>query len=549
MVSLSMIQRNLALILLFSGNLFVIGGLSEQISATRIERPFGVPLEKKILYDTPGDSFECFDGSRKIPKKYINDDFCDCPDASDEPGTAACQNGKFYCANRGYVSQVIKSSRVNDGICDCCDAADEWGNPSKCNNTCLEQGKHLREEAKLQYARQKAGYEGRKVFVEQAAVKRAEKEKSLNEIHGKLEEIERLRTAAEENKNVAETVEQAAKDEHRKKWEEGKEERAKERERVFVLEMFNRIDENKDALLSADEVRKSLLSGEEHAEIIGEAAALSASYAFEQYLSEVWPKFRDAINPVYFANAEEEFDEEDEDAGDHSELEEDEDLPGDIEGTEDEEFAEYPSEEEVDKLPGAEPPKPAIIPDFYAEQEPAYDEETNELVTKADMARTEFNTVDTDYRQTQQELEKLKKWLENDYDHDAAFAALEGQCVEVDDREYVYSVCLFGKVTQKNRNGGSDVNLGEWGAWLGTDHRKMRYEKGTRCWNGPERSTTILIECGESTEILSVSEPSMCVYEMSLKTPAACQKPPSSEEEAVAKALGADDDLLRHLEL
>ncbi|XP_075546593.1 uncharacterized protein LOC142579859 [Dermacentor variabilis] len=75
----------------------------------------------------PGKAFKCLRSSGVISYDQVNDDYCDCKDGSDEPGTSACPNGRFYCRRHNTHSpKYVLSMRVNDGICDCCDGSDEW---------------------------------------------------------------------------------------------------------------------------------------------------------------------------------------------------------------------------------------------------------------------------------------------------------------------------------------------------------------------------------------------------------------------------------------
>jgi hypothetical protein len=65
----------------------------------------------------------CPDGSMG----FIDDNYCDCSDGSDEPNTSACSNilvqkESFLCKNG---TGVIYPSRVRDGIIDCPDGSDE----------------------------------------------------------------------------------------------------------------------------------------------------------------------------------------------------------------------------------------------------------------------------------------------------------------------------------------------------------------------------------------------------------------------------------------
>lgn len=111
------------------------------------ERTRGVREEERHFYILNNENtFRCRDGSNVIRLNQVNDDYCDCQqDGSDEPGTEACPNGRFFCLPE---DMYMPSSRVNDGICDCCDGSDEWrakvlspmGNArdAPCTDTCRE---------------------------------------------------------------------------------------------------------------------------------------------------------------------------------------------------------------------------------------------------------------------------------------------------------------------------------------------------------------------------------------------------------------------------
>merc|ERR1712242_8151 len=179
-------------------------------------RPRGLRPELITFYDPNASNgmFQCLDGSIAIKYLQVNDDYCDCPDGSDEPGTSACSNGKFYCVNKGYKPKILPSSRVNDGICDCCDGSDEWAGPlfqsgdaapdSACANVCMEMGKEEREERERLAKVIEEGAKMRNEMIEQGRERKRQREA---EIETKKAEMEQVKVTLEEKRAVKDTAE------------------------------------------------------------------------------------------------------------------------------------------------------------------------------------------------------------------------------------------------------------------------------------------------------------------------------------------------------
>jgi hypothetical protein len=70
--------------------------------------------------------FQCTDGSSA--RAVLNDDYCDCKDGSDEPGTSACSDrlaGRPVFLCKGPDGTHVFASRVQDGVVDCAQRDDE----------------------------------------------------------------------------------------------------------------------------------------------------------------------------------------------------------------------------------------------------------------------------------------------------------------------------------------------------------------------------------------------------------------------------------------
>ena len=162
----------------------------------------GVAPSQDGLYIGPR-KFTCLDHSKTMDISRLNDDFCDCEDGSDEPGTNACPNGRFYCINKGFRGTYLHSLAVNDGVCDCCSGEDEFSRKTPCPNTCEADGATWRaaRAAAIQKAeegsRQRLEYEQfAKTATADRASRMAASRASLKPAKAAVESAQTVRTAA-----------------------------------------------------------------------------------------------------------------------------------------------------------------------------------------------------------------------------------------------------------------------------------------------------------------------------------------------------------------
>ncbi|XP_064172365.1 glucosidase 2 subunit beta [Anguilla rostrata] len=529
-------------------------------AAVEIQRPRGVPLSKRQFY--PEDKpFTCLDGSRTVPFDRVNDDYCDCTDGSDEPGTAACPNGSFHCTNAGFRPSFIPSSRINDGVCDCCSrhASSIPGKSSpwvlreemwtkacvsarvrvRVCDTVLhahrELGKKERESLQKMAEITKEGFLLKQQLIEEAKKGLQEKQRKLTEVQESKKTLEEKVEALRTVKETAEKPEKEAKERHLKAWEEQKAILRLEKDKAKMAEAFLELDDNADGFVSVEELQShpeldtdgdGTLSETETQGLLGGADRVDTT-AFQTIWSSLKDKYQSESQPEAPPPVETP-PEEPLDAGADSDAERypEEDLGDDAEDDDDDD-EEDDHEDDDDK---AQPP--ARTEQKGAEEEgamPPYDEETQALITAAQKARDEFEEAERSLREMDDQIKSLDKEISFDFGPSAEFAYLYSQCYELTTSEYIYRLCPFNRVSQKPKFGGSETNLGSWGSWAGPEDNKylvMKYEHGMGCWQGPNRSTTVKLTCGKDSTVVSTSEPSRCEYQMEFTTPAVCQEPP-----------------------
>jgi len=473
----------------FVANGWLFSSSDDDVPAARDEGDLGSSVKgvaRKNENAYTGLRFSCDGGKGDFSIDVVNDNYCDCKDGSDEPGTAACSgiaaDGGFFCVNENYKGIYIPSSRVSDGICDCCDGTDEV--EGTCSNNCLEVGKKYREEMRQFEKDRTEGLERKKDYI-----RRGQLVASKN-----FEELQASKNAEIESAEAEETK----LNEEIRILEEEEERQRKEKEKVLRGKRIQSLHLEK---LDAHELRVLIV------DLVVDGGS---KHSLENILNRVLKEKAENSTVVVEVNVDGSINEKtDADTPAPDEpliatwVESDTvDMDDDGEEVEDED-AEKEDADEEDEDEG----KPK-------EEKTKQEKEESELEKK----RSTRRGISDKLRTLKSERDDLEKEAKLDFGPEKEWWALKGQCFSIDTGGYKYEMCPFGKAKQDH------ISLGSWSGFEeGSDYKVFKFTNGQRCWNGPERSLTVKGSCGVEEIILDVSEPSTCEYHMQFKTPALCK--------------------------
>lgn len=497
-------------------------------------------------YKPEGSTWTCLGGSKIILWTAVNDDYCDCPDGSDEPGTSACAHNTFYCTNEGHIGASIPSSRVKDGLCEpaCCDGSDEPA--GVCENTCAAAGKEYR---KVQEAAQKLRRTGSKIRSTYIAFARKEKKRLEAEIESSGKEVALQEKEVARLKDLVDRTEALS---------------AEVLERKMKSPLYASLISHHNALKSLQrEHRRHLERERQLGDILDnlrrgynpnyqDMAVLEAVRGWEQlaHLPHIEEAEREegSDGDEKAKTLVEEGEEELED-GAWTSLQ----LENELDGLLGVDHISLLMEHDA-QVDGASSVSPqhdikAYLPDFLI---PRYEGLRDILVSwlqtlgvvrgspnaasDATRARERLNGAERNLDSVQKQLETARTDLRDLYDPawygaEGEWKKLQNTCLTKDTGDYVYEVCLFEEARQKPNYGGSTFSLGRFASWnlspgvtegSAEYYSKQVYSHGTRCWNGPERNVKLDLTCGTENALLTVTELEKCEYLFTGTTPALC---------------------------
>jgi len=486
----------------------------------------GVPPAEQSLYI--GDTFRCkAGGSSTLPAAAINDNFCDCQDGSDEPGTGACAGQEqtlFFCLNEGSAPKQIYASRVADGVCDCCDGSDETfftGRGPACANTCAAEGKKLAAERALRLEMVRNGVDKKKAAASKAATENKIRNEELGRLQAELpgleKELEEARAEVEReaqkaHKSVCKDIPEAC------RWRQtggcspsGAREASKDKPCAETVADGNSgyCDCDGDGRRGEGEPGYNCSKGP------GSSCCQACAYAMEIGALRGSHSGSQSPPPADGTAAADAAGKEGADAGEEKKVSEYAKWMDGAEAELADKDADAGEEKKVSEY--------AKWMEKADEDEEGEDEELADggsgqaaAETGPSAASQKKKELEDKVRRNKGRIEELKQKLEALSSDHLGYAALDGKLITRKVGEFDYKLNFFADAKQGH------TSLGKWGGWTGK-HSGI-FKGGTKCWEGPNRELTVNFQCGAEEVLEDVAEPSKCVYEAVVSHPGACEE-------------------------
>lgn len=466
----------------------------------------GVAPEDQHLYEPRSDGkWSCLsDPSIMISQDQINDDICDCPDGSDEPGTAACESRRedskgFYCANEGYFPGYIQHYKVNDGVCDydtCCDGSDEWAT-GKCPNKC----DIVRQKFDKYVAERKADIE-KALRIRNQLVKKAERAKA--EVGKELEKIR------EEIFDLSAKLEKERKNLQRTKAQTSREGSSDRYESNEASKQISRLEKYFESSIASEMKSQGIIS------------------KLETLLGDLTENYNPNYNDAAVKNCVREFREY-------------------ISGKEDDKDSQEMSFEDAKELlkrltisTPSEQSHITIVPTFdnmvhyyFSKLINSFRPQPKEEVAQPKSEATKSNVeveieatiakLEKELRSKQSEASIYEENILQQFGKDDIYRAMKGEWISRKIGEYNYKIGYLDSIYQDNTLIGHLTSV---------DQSTLHFTQGAKCWNGPQRSASVDLICASKSRIVSVSEPEKCHYRFLLETPIVCE---AISDEEIAK--------------